>query len=129
MAQRDPEEQDGRCMRFSIFHNLGAPGRLDSYAEVMDEAREFAVTADRAGFWSAWYTEHHFGHEAIEITPNPVLMGADIAARTENIRIGQAANIAPSCHPLRLAEAIARLDRLSGGRVEVAPGRGLWGRE
>ncbi|WP_344597145.1 LLM class flavin-dependent oxidoreductase [Streptomyces violaceusniger] len=129
MAQREPEEQDGRCMRFSIFHNLGAPGRLGSYADVMDEAREFAVTADRAGFWSTWYTEHHFGHEAIEITPNPVLMGADIAARTEHIRIGQAASIATFWHPLRLAEDIAMLDQLSGGRVEVGLGRGLYGRE
>ncbi|RSS32076.1 LLM class flavin-dependent oxidoreductase, partial [Streptomyces sp. WAC05858] len=116
-------------MRFSIFHNLGAPGRLGEYADVMAEAREFAVTADRAGFWSTWYTEHHFGHEAIEITPNPVLMGADIAARTTDIRIGQAASIATFWHPLRLAEDIAMLDQLSGGRVEVGLGRGLYGRE
>lgn len=116
-------------MRFSIFHNLGAPGRLGEYAQVMDEAREFAVAAEQAGFWSTWYTEHHFGHEAIEITPNPVLMGTDIAARTSRIRIGQAASIATFWHPLRLAEDIAMLDQLSGGRVEVGLGRGLYGRE
>ncbi|MEV0401316.1 LLM class flavin-dependent oxidoreductase [Actinoallomurus sp. NPDC050550] len=116
-------------MRFSIFHNLGAPGRLGEYHQVMDEAREFARAADEAGFWSIWYTEHHFGHEGFEITPNPVLMGADIAARTSRIRIGQAANIATFWHPLRLAEDIAMLDRLSGGRVEVGVGRGLYGRE
>ncbi|MFE3598811.1 LLM class flavin-dependent oxidoreductase [Streptomyces sp. NPDC059096] len=126
MAQ---QERKGHPMRFSIFHNLGAPGRLGEYAHVMREAREFAVAADRAGFWSTWYTEHHFGHEAIEITPNPVLMGTDIAARTERIRIGQAANIATFWHPLRLAEDLAMLDQLSGGRVEVGLGRGLYGRE
>ena len=116
-------------MRFSIFHNLGAPGRLDEYHEVMREAREFAVAADQAGFWSTWYTEHHFGHEGIELTPNPVLMGTDIAAHTSRIRIGQAANIITFWHPLRLAEDIALLDQLSGGRVEVGVGRGLYGRE
>jgi alkanesulfonate monooxygenase SsuD/methylene tetrahydromethanopterin reductase-like flavin-dependent oxidoreductase (luciferase family) len=116
-------------MRFSIFHNLGAPGRLDAYDQVMDEAREFAKAADDAGFWSIWYTEHHFGHEGIELTPNPVLMATDIAARTERIRIGQAANIITFWHPLRLAEDIALLDQLSGGRVEVGVGRGLYGRE
>src|SRR4051812_41663886 len=126
MAQR---EREGHGMRFSIFHNLGAPGRLDEYDQVMNEAREFACAADEAGFWSIWYTEHHFGHEGIEITPNPVLMGTDIAARTSRIRIGQAANIATFWHPLRLAEDIAMLDRLSGGRVEVGVGRGLYGRE
>ena len=116
-------------MRFSIFHNLGAPGRLGEYHRVLDEAREFARAADEAGFWSIWYTEHHFGHESYELIPNPVLMGADIAARTRDIRIGQAANIATFWHPLRLAEDIAHLDHASGGRVEVGLGRGLYGRE
>lgn len=116
-------------MRFSIFHNLGAPGRFAEYDQVMNETREFARYADQAGFWSIWYTEHHFGHEGYELIANPVLMGADIAARTENIRIGQAANIATFWHPLRLAEDIAQLDQLSGGRVEVGLGRGLYGRE
>jgi alkanesulfonate monooxygenase SsuD/methylene tetrahydromethanopterin reductase-like flavin-dependent oxidoreductase (luciferase family) len=116
-------------MRFSIFHNLGAPGRLGEYAQVMDEAREIAQAAVRSGFWSIWYTEHHFGHEGFEITPNPVLMSADIAARTSRIRIGQAANIITFWHPLRLAEDIAMLDQLSGGRIEVGIGRGLYGRE
>jgi alkanesulfonate monooxygenase SsuD/methylene tetrahydromethanopterin reductase-like flavin-dependent oxidoreductase (luciferase family) len=116
-------------MRFSIFHGMGAPGRLPDYNKLMDEAREFAVAADRAGFWSIWYTEHHFGHEGQELTPNPVLMGVDIAARTSRIRIGQAASIVTFWHPLRLAEDMALLDQLSGGRVEVGVGRGLYGRE
>jgi alkanesulfonate monooxygenase SsuD/methylene tetrahydromethanopterin reductase-like flavin-dependent oxidoreductase (luciferase family) len=116
-------------MRYSIFHALGDPGRLDRYHTAMDEAREFAVAAEQAGFWSVWYTEHHFGHEGQELTPNPVLMGVDIAARTSRIRIGQAAAIATFWHPLRLAEDLAMLDQLSGGRVEVGLGRGLYGRE
>lgn len=116
-------------MRFSIFHGMGAPGRLADYHQLMDEAREFAVAADRAGFWSIWYTEHHFGHEGQELTPNPVLMGVDIAARTSQIRIGQAASIVTFWHPLRLAEDLALLDQLSGGRLEVGVGRGLYGRE
>jgi alkanesulfonate monooxygenase SsuD/methylene tetrahydromethanopterin reductase-like flavin-dependent oxidoreductase (luciferase family) len=116
-------------MRYSIFHALGDPGRLDRYHTAMDEAREFAVAAEQAGFWSVWYTEHHFGHEGQELTPNPVLMGVDIAARTNRIRIGQAAAIATFWHPLRLAEDLAMLDQLSGGRLEVGLGRGLYGRE
>jgi alkanesulfonate monooxygenase SsuD/methylene tetrahydromethanopterin reductase-like flavin-dependent oxidoreductase (luciferase family) len=116
-------------MRFSIFHNLAAPGRLDAYADVMDEARELALAAEEAGFWSIWYTEHHFGHVAIEITPNPVAMSIDIAARTSRIRIGQAAAIITFWHPLRLAEDLALLDQLSRGRLEVGIGRGLYGRE
>lgn len=116
-------------MRYSVFHALGDPGRLDRYHTAMDEAREYAAAAEQAGFWSVWYTEHHFGHEGQELTPNPVLMGVDIAARTSRIRIGQAAAIATFWHPLRLAEDLAMLDQLSGGRVEVGLGRGLYGRE
>ncbi|GAB3711340.1 LLM class flavin-dependent oxidoreductase [Nocardiopsis nanhaiensis] len=116
-------------MRFSVFHGLGAPGDLAHYQQHMDEAREYAVAAEKAGFWSAWYTEHHFGHEGQELTPNPILMGADIAARTSTLRIGQAASIVTFWHPLRLAEDLALLDQLSGGRLEVGVGRGLYGRE
>lgn len=96
---------------------------------MIEEAREQAVYCDQNGFDSIWYTEHHFGHEGHELVPNPILIGADIAAHTKNIRIGQAANIITFWHPLRLAEDIALLDQMSRGRVEVGIGRGLYGRE
>lgn len=116
-------------MRFSIFHAMGAPGDVDSYPQHIEHAREFDVAAEKYGFWSTWYTEHHFGHEGQELTPNPILMGVDIAARTSTIRIGQAASIVTYWHPLRLAEDLALLDQLSGGRLEVGVGRGIYGRE
>ncbi|MDQ6600945.1 LLM class flavin-dependent oxidoreductase [Bacillus salipaludis] len=116
-------------MKFGIFANLAGPGRHDEYYKVLDEAREQAVYCDENGYDSIWYTEHHFGHEGNELISNPVLMGADIAARTKNIRIGQAANVATFWHPLRLAEDVAMLDQLSKGRVEVGLARGLYGRE
>ena len=56
----------------------------------------------------------------------PILLGADLAARTSRIRIGQMANIAPWWHPIRLAEDLAILDNMTGGRVEVGFGRGIW---
>lgn len=116
-------------MKFGIFANLAGPGRHEEYYQVLDEAREQAVYCDENGFDSIWYTEHHFGHEGNELISNPILMGADIAARTKNIRIGQAANVATFWHPLRLAEDVAMLDQLSKGRVEVGLARGLYGRE
>ncbi|MGN7285856.1 LLM class flavin-dependent oxidoreductase [Shouchella rhizosphaerae] len=116
-------------MKFGIFANLAGQGRHDEFDQVLDEAREQAVYCDQNGYHSIWYTEHHFGHEGNELIANPILMGADIASRTKNIRIGQAANVATFWHPLRLAEDIAMLDQLSGGRVEVGLARGLYGRE
>jgi alkanesulfonate monooxygenase SsuD/methylene tetrahydromethanopterin reductase-like flavin-dependent oxidoreductase (luciferase family) len=57
------------------------------------------------------------------------MMGVDAAARTKQIRIGQACNVITFHNPIRLAEDIALLDQLSGGRVDVGIGRGIYGRE
>ena len=73
-----------------------------------------------------WLGEHHFGPYGIGDLPNPILLGADLAARTYRIRIGQMANIAPWWHPIRLAEDLAILDNMTEGRIEVGFGRGIW---
>jgi len=99
------------------------------YSELLDEARDIAVYCDKNNWNSIWFTEHHFNHEGMESCPNPLVIGTDIAARTKNIRIGQAANIITFHNPIRLAEDIATLDQLSKGRVEIGVGRGIYGRE
>jgi alkanesulfonate monooxygenase SsuD/methylene tetrahydromethanopterin reductase-like flavin-dependent oxidoreductase (luciferase family) len=58
--------------------------------------------------------------------PTPLLLLAAIAERTANIRLGMAVNLMPLHHPIRLAEEIATLDVLSGGRVEFGAGRGAF---
>jgi alkanesulfonate monooxygenase SsuD/methylene tetrahydromethanopterin reductase-like flavin-dependent oxidoreductase (luciferase family) len=88
-----------------------------------------AVLADRLGYDYYWLTEHHFGTEGAELSTNPLQIQTAIAALTRRIRLGQLANIVAFHHPLRLAEQIAILDNLSGGRVEVGLGRGYQGRE
>jgi alkanesulfonate monooxygenase SsuD/methylene tetrahydromethanopterin reductase-like flavin-dependent oxidoreductase (luciferase family) len=52
-------------------------------------------------------------------------MGTHVAARTRNLRIGTAVSLAAFYHPLRLAEEVALLDVLSGGRVNWGAGRGF----
>ena len=99
------------------------------YKEILDNARDIANYCDKNNWNSIWFTEHHFNHEGMESCPNPLMMGTDIAARTKNIRIGQAANIITFHNPIRLAEDIATLDHLSNGRLEVGVGRGVYGRE
>ncbi|HEX3953992.1 MAG TPA: LLM class flavin-dependent oxidoreductase, partial [Stellaceae bacterium] len=53
------------------------------------------------------------------------MMGTLAAARTSRLRIGTAVSLAPFYHPLRLAEEVALLDMLSGGRVNWGAGRGF----
>jgi alkanesulfonate monooxygenase SsuD/methylene tetrahydromethanopterin reductase-like flavin-dependent oxidoreductase (luciferase family) len=53
------------------------------------------------------------------------MAGVMAAARTRRLRIGTAVSLAPFYHPLRLAEEVALLDVLSGGRVNWGAGRGF----
>ncbi|MCW2990655.1 MAG: luciferase [Solirubrobacterales bacterium] len=101
----------------------------ESYKRITQAQVRRAVIADRVGFDYYWLTEHHFGVEGAELSTNPLQIGTAIAALTQQIRIGQLANIVAFHHPLRLAEQIAILDNLSGGRVEVGLGRGYQARE
>jgi alkanesulfonate monooxygenase SsuD/methylene tetrahydromethanopterin reductase-like flavin-dependent oxidoreductase (luciferase family) len=116
-------------MHFGYFFTAyGLNG--ESFSEVLDRAIGEAKLAEDSGFDSVWLSEHHFGGpEGWDIHPNPVLTGTYLAAVTERIRIGMAAVILPNWHPLRLAEDIALLDHLSGGRVECGVGRGITNRE
>ena len=115
-------------MKFGYFCNLTNKTHKP-YKQILDEAREIACYCDQAGWNYIWFTEHHLNHEGMENCPNPLMMSADIAARTNNIRIGQAASIITFWNPLRFAEDVAMLDHMSSGRIEVGLGRGVYGRE
>ena len=114
-------------MRFSIFTTLPPVGRPPD--RVLADFREQAVLAEELGYHAVWIGEHHFQPFGGGDLPNAILIGADIAARTSRIRIGQMANIAVWWHPIRLAEDIAILDNLTQGRIEVGFGRGIRGYE
>jgi alkanesulfonate monooxygenase SsuD/methylene tetrahydromethanopterin reductase-like flavin-dependent oxidoreductase (luciferase family) len=87
------------------------------------------VLAERLGVDGFWLTEHHLPSAGPEMSPNPLSVQMDIAARTKRIRLGQCANIVVWWHPVRFAEQLAALDVLSGGRVECGIGRGYQPRE
>ena len=115
-------------MKFGYFCNT-TNWKHKPYNQLLDEAREISIFCDKNNWDSIWFTEHHFNHEGMESCTNPLMMGADVAARTKNIKIGQACNVITFHNPIRLAEDIALLDQLSEGRVEVGIGRGVYGRE
>ena len=114
-------------MRFAAFTTVAASaGEAVNAAELLDNLRAQTILAEELGFEAMWLGEHHFGLYGVGDLPNPILLGADLAARTSRIRIGQMANIAPWWHPIRLAEDIATLDNMTKGRVDVGFGRGIW---
>ena len=78
---------------------------------------------DRTGYDTVWLAEHHFN--TFSVCPSVHLMGMHVADRTEHLRIGMAVTLAAFYHPLRIAEEVALLDVLSGGRVNWGAGRGF----
>ena len=95
-------------MRFAAFTTVAeSAGEATDAAGLLDNLRKQTILAEELGFEAMWLGEHHFGPYGAGDIPNPILLGADLAARTSRIRIGQMANIAPWWHPIRLAEDLA----------------------
>lgn len=116
-------------MKFGYFSNQNDRFLTKGFSQICAETIELAQYLDENDWHSIWFTEHHFGFEGFEVCPNPVMMSTWAAAHTKTLRVGQAANIITYWHPLRFAEDLAMLDHMSGGRVECAVGRGIYGRE
>ncbi len=112
-------------MRFDLFHVLANRGNKRSWDELLDETRARAEMGDELGFDGFWMGEHHFDREGADQLPNPIMMAADLAARTTDIRFGMCAVGMPLWHPIRLAEDLSMLDHFSKGRVDVAFSRGI----
>jgi len=101
---------------FTLRYDLRCPPFAKvSHAELYATALEQCAWADRLGFAGVILSEHHGSPDGY--LPSPLVFGAAVAARTRNLRIHFAALIAPLHDPLRLAEDLAVLDVVSGGRV------------
>ena len=114
-------------MKFGILQFFSWPERRQALETVYARALQRIEIMDRNGYDAVWLTEHHFSDYSV--CPSIPVMGAYAAARTKNIRIGAGVTLAAFYHPLRLAEEIALLDILSGGRVNWGAGRGFDARE
>src|SRR2546423_6291347 len=91
---------------------------------------ELVQAADKAGFKYVWVTEHHFLDEYSHLSANEVVMGY-LAHSTKRIHLGSGIfNPLPMVnHPAKVAEKVAMLDHLSGGRFEFGTGRGAGSHE
>jgi len=98
--------------------------RTDLYQRMLSELSEQARLADDLGYDSISFTEHHFHIEGFELSNNPVLLDLFVAMQTKRIRVGQLGIVLPAQNPLRVAEDIAMLDHMSGGRANAGFARG-----
>jgi alkanesulfonate monooxygenase SsuD/methylene tetrahydromethanopterin reductase-like flavin-dependent oxidoreductase (luciferase family) len=88
------------------------------YAEILEQV----AWLDTLGLDLVWFTEHHFIEDGYLPSWTPVA-GA-MAARTSRVRFASDICLLPFSHPVRLAEDLAVLDNLSGGRIELGVGMG-----
>jgi alkanesulfonate monooxygenase SsuD/methylene tetrahydromethanopterin reductase-like flavin-dependent oxidoreductase (luciferase family) len=108
-------------MKFSTFHLFH---RFDgqSFGDVYDYHLELVELAEELGFDGVRLAEHHFRDYGV--VPNLFTMLANLAARTERIRLGTGIVVLPLHDPIHVAEEAAQVDVLSGGRLELGIGRG-----
>ncbi len=88
------------------------------YAEILDQV----VWLEQLGLDLVWFTEHHFVEDGY--LPSWIPVAGAMAAKTSRIRFSTDICLLPFNHPVRLAEDLAVLDNLSGGRIEIGIGMG-----
>jgi alkanesulfonate monooxygenase SsuD/methylene tetrahydromethanopterin reductase-like flavin-dependent oxidoreductase (luciferase family) len=89
------------------------------YQEIFREAE----VAEEVGFDSVFLPEHHMMADGY--IPQALILLAAIAGRTENLRVGTSIMHLLERNPIHVAEEVAVLDNLSGGRVSLGVGLNL----
>jgi alkanesulfonate monooxygenase SsuD/methylene tetrahydromethanopterin reductase-like flavin-dependent oxidoreductase (luciferase family) len=111
-------------MKFSLFVHMERGTLAKPHRELFTELEELVLTAEAAGFESAWIGEHH-GMD-FTISPNPFVQLAYLAAKTSRIRLGTGNVVAPFWHPIKLAGEAAMTDVASNGRLDLGIARGAY---
>src|SRR6201998_2856318 len=115
---------DTRKIRFGLWYDFRNPASWRQpadrlYREILDQI----AWGENNGFDDVWLSEHHFIDDGY--LPSILPVSAAIAARTERIRLASGALLMPFHNPIRLAEDIATVDVISGGRFELGVGIGF----
>ena len=112
-----PDLRIGVCYDFRNPPDSGVSDQA-LYQEVLEQV----VWLDQIGADLVWFTEHHFVDDGY--LPSWIPVAGAMAAVTKRVRFGTDICLMPFNHPIRLAEDLAVLDNLSGGRVELGLGMG-----
>jgi alkanesulfonate monooxygenase SsuD/methylene tetrahydromethanopterin reductase-like flavin-dependent oxidoreductase (luciferase family) len=110
-------------MKVGVLQFFGWRDRSIPLEDVYSRALGRMEVMDQTGYDAVWLAEHHFS--SYSVCPSVHLMAMHIASQTKNLRIGTAVTLAAFYHPLRIAEEVALLDVLTGGRINWGAGRGF----
>ncbi|MBI2168919.1 MAG: LLM class flavin-dependent oxidoreductase [Actinobacteria bacterium] len=120
-------------MKLDIMYEIDAPkpwgkphpnGQREAEQAAYKRTLEQVRLADEVGFNCVWLVEHHF-REGRSHCPSPEVVHGAFSQITEQIRLGFGVTLMPHefTPPMRVAEKVAVVDVLSGGRVEWGTGR------
>jgi len=108
-------------MKFGLFYIV--PWHEDvTQQQALNEALEQIELADQLGIDEVWLGEHRFSRHGL-LSGIWSFLGA-VAGRTKNIRIGTAVIVLPLHNPILVAEEVAMMDVISGGRFNLGIGAG-----
>ena len=110
-------------MKFGVLQFFSWQKHRVALSTVYERALERIRIMDTTGYDAVWLAEHHFS--TYSVCPSVHLMGMHVAGLTQRLRIGTGVSLAAFYQPTRLAEEVALLDVLSGGRVNWGAGRGF----
>ncbi len=109
-------------INMSVAFDMRAPDWGAPRAELYAAAVEMAAFADRIGISGINLMEHHGSEDGY--LPQPFLLASAMAAVTKKIQFSLGAVILPLHDPVIVAEQVAILDLISGGRCRVIFGAG-----
>ncbi len=107
---------------FTLRFDMRAPVDGVPISDLYTTAIEMSEWAERHGAASVLISEHHTSSD--RYIPSPMILAAAIAARTSTIPISIGALLLNFYDPIKLAEDMAVLDIVSGGRVAYIIGLG-----
>jgi alkanesulfonate monooxygenase SsuD/methylene tetrahydromethanopterin reductase-like flavin-dependent oxidoreductase (luciferase family) len=116
--------QEGAPVKFGVLYDLRNPARPDwfrPWPEFYGGALEHMEEMERAGFDALSLAEHHGDPDGYD--PGIMVAMTAAAMRTKRVRIGSNIIQLPYRNPVLLAEELAVLDVVSGGRLDVGLGQ------
>ncbi|QQK74841.1 LLM class flavin-dependent oxidoreductase [Salicibibacter cibarius] len=111
---------DNHKLKLSIL-DLATIYNHESASETLHNSVKLAQHADRLGYTRYWFAEHH--NAEFQMSTSPDVLGAHVAAVTENIRIGSGGIMLPNHSPLKVAENFSLLEALNPKRIDLGIGR------
>jgi alkanesulfonate monooxygenase SsuD/methylene tetrahydromethanopterin reductase-like flavin-dependent oxidoreductase (luciferase family) len=116
-----PDHTSAARVTLGLFDWVDADGVREA-GQLYRERLDLVAEAEARGFDIYHLAEHH--GTPLGLAPSPSVFLAAAAVRTSRIRLCPLVYVLPLYHPVRLAEEIAMLDQLSGGRLEIGFGKG-----